>query len=176
MKYNIIKNYIHNDLRITKEDIRGIIEETVKTEIHKILNDEPRIKQTIEDEIIRCCKVYNSDGERRSFVISTMDDIYNKIDKEIHNIVRENLIVSLREKSSIKEKPDIPKKQEIKMHISDYILGDNIQGIDSKSMVSETAKAKLYNYLHTNNIWRQTDNDMILCNDEILKIVFDELK
>lgn len=101
--YHDIKNYIHNDLGITKEYIDGIIRETVNTEIHKILNDEPRIKRTIEDEIIRCCKVYKSDGSRRSFVISTMDDIYNRIDTEIHNIVRERLIIKLKDGDSNEE-------------------------------------------------------------------------
>lgn len=101
--YHDIKNYIHNDLGITKEYIDKIIRETVNTEIHKILNDEPRIKRTIEDEIIRCCKVYKSDGSRRSFVISTMDDIYNRIDTEIHNIVRERLIIKLKDGDSNEE-------------------------------------------------------------------------
>ena len=34
--YHDIKNYIHNDLGITKEYIDRIIRETVNTEIHKI--------------------------------------------------------------------------------------------------------------------------------------------
>lgn len=94
--YNDIKNYIHNELGVTKEYVDDIIRKTVVDEIHKILNDEPRIKQVIEDEIVRCCKIYKSDGTRRSFVISVMDDIYNKIDKTIHEEVRKRLIVELR--------------------------------------------------------------------------------
>lgn len=35
--------------------------------------------------------------ERRSFVISTMDDIYNRIDSTIHEEVRKILIVELRD-------------------------------------------------------------------------------
>lgn len=95
--YKVIKNFIHNDLGITKEYIDTIIRDTVNNEIHKILNDELRIKSIIENEIIRSCKKYNSDGTRRSFIVSTMDDIYNRIDSEIHKTVRERLIVKLRD-------------------------------------------------------------------------------
>lgn len=95
--YRVIKNFIHNDLGITKEYIDTIIRDTVNNEIHKILNDELRIKSIIENEIIRSCKEYNSDGTRRSFIVSIMDDIYNRIDSEIHKTVRERLIVKLRD-------------------------------------------------------------------------------
>ena len=99
--YNDVKNYIHNELGITKEYINDLVHKTVVDEIHKVLNDEPRIKQVIEDEIVRCCKIYKSDGTRRSFVISVMDDIYNKIDKTIHEEVRKRLIVELRDDNEV---------------------------------------------------------------------------
>lgn len=95
--YKDVKNYIHNELGITKEYIDDIIRKTVKEEIVKVLNDNERIRRTVENEVVRCCKIYNSDGTRRSFVINVMDDIYNKIDKVIHEEVHKRLIIELKE-------------------------------------------------------------------------------
>ena len=96
-RYKDVKNYIHNELGITKEYIDDLIRKTVKEEIVKVLNDDERIKRTVENEIVRCCKIYKSDGTRRSFVINVMDDIYNKIDSVIHEEVRKRLIIELKE-------------------------------------------------------------------------------
>lgn len=94
-----IRNYIHNYLGLTKEEIRNFIwdfiKEIVDEEIRKVLNDEERIKRLVENEVIRQVKYHNKD--RQSYVISTMDEIYNKIDKVIHEEVLKRLVIELRD-------------------------------------------------------------------------------
>ena len=53
-KWSMFKNYMHNELGITKEDIREWIEEAVKIEVKKVVNDtfksfdiEKQIEKTI---------------------------------------------------------------------------------------------------------------------------------
>lgn len=97
--YKDIKNYIHNYLGLTKEEVRSIINETVKDtvqkEVSKYLNDENRLTSLVEKEIIRQLKC--QDKVRNSFIINTMDGIYNKIDKVIHEEVIKRLQITLKE-------------------------------------------------------------------------------
>ena len=96
--YKELKNYIHNYLGLTKEEIKKMIwdtvVETVNKEVNKCLNDKERIKSIIEGqikfEIMR-------DHPRRSYIHSTMDEIYNKIDTTIHEEVIKRLRIELKE-------------------------------------------------------------------------------
>ena len=96
--YKELKNYIHNYLGLTKEEIKKMIwdtvVETVNEEVNKCLNDKERIKSIIEGqikfEIMR-------DHPRRSYIHSTMDEIYNKIDTTIHEEVIKRLRIELKE-------------------------------------------------------------------------------
>ena len=96
--YKELKNYIHNYLGLTKEEIKKMIwdtvVETVNKEVNKCLNDKERIKAIIEGqikfEIMR-------DHPRRSYIHSTMDEIYNKIDTTIHEEVIKRLRIELKE-------------------------------------------------------------------------------
>lgn len=96
--YKELKNYIHNYLGLTKEEIKKMIwdtvVETVNEEVNKCLNDKERIKSIIEGqikfEIMR-------DHPRRSYIHSTMDEIYNKIDSTIHEEVIKRLRIELKE-------------------------------------------------------------------------------
>lgn len=95
-----IRNYIHNDLKITKEDIRTLILNEIHTiinrEVEKALNDKEYLKRCIQDEIIK--QIYRDYNKDRSvFTISVMDEIYNKIDKVIHQEVINRLIIDLKE-------------------------------------------------------------------------------
>ena len=97
-KYKELKNYIHNYLGLTKEEIKKMVwdtvVETVNKEVNKCLNDKERIKSIIEGqikfEIMR-------DHPRRSYIHSTMDEIYNKIDSTIHEEVVKRLRIELKE-------------------------------------------------------------------------------
>ena len=96
--YKELKNYIHNYLGLTKEEIKKMVwdtvVETVNKEVNKCLNDKERIKSIIEGqikfEIMR-------DHPRRSYIHSTMDEIYNKIDTTIHEEVIKRLRIELKE-------------------------------------------------------------------------------
>lgn len=96
--YKELKNYIHNYLGLTKEEIKKMIwdtvVETVNEEVNRCLNDKERIKSIIEGqikfEIMR-------DHPRRSYIHSTMDEIYNKIDTTIHEEVIKRLRIELKE-------------------------------------------------------------------------------
>lgn len=96
--YKELKNYIHNYLGLTKEEIKKMVwdtvVETVNEEVNKCLNDKERIKSIIEGqikfEIMR-------DHPRRSYIHSTMDEIYNKIDTTIHEEVVKRLRIELKE-------------------------------------------------------------------------------
>ena len=96
--YKELKNYIHNYLGLTKEEIKKMVwdtvVETVNKEVNKCLNDKERIKSIIEGqikfEIMR-------DHPRRSYIHSTMDEIYNKIDSTIHEEVVKRLRIELKE-------------------------------------------------------------------------------
>lgn len=58
-EYNAVKNYIHNELGITKDDIFKIIKETVQDEIQKAYNSnyiQQQIERTVNAEIYGCFK------------------------------------------------------------------------------------------------------------------------
>lgn len=94
-----LRNYIHNDLGISKDEIRNMLNDEIKKviseETTKVLNDKEKISSMIEKEIIRQLK-YNT-GTRTHYLISTMDEIYNKIDSIIHDEVRKRLVIELKE-------------------------------------------------------------------------------
>lgn len=96
-----IRNYIHNYLGLTKDEVRGIvleeIRDIVKEEISKLAKDEDFIHSYIEKEILRQLKYGELKHERRSFLINTMDSIYNQIDKTIHEEVCKRLRIELVE-------------------------------------------------------------------------------
>lgn len=99
--YKDIKNYIHNYLGLTKEEVREmvleVVKNTVKKEVDKCLNDENRLQHMIEKEILRQIK-YGQDGyKRRSFLISVMDEVYNRIDGIIHEEVLKRLQITLKD-------------------------------------------------------------------------------
>lgn len=99
--YKDIKNYIHNYLGLTKEEVREmvleVVKDTIKKEVDKCLNDENRLQHMIEKEILSQIK-YGQDGyKRRSFLISVMDEVYNRIDGIIHEEVLKRLQITLKD-------------------------------------------------------------------------------
>ena len=96
-----IRNYIHNYLGLTKDEVRNIvldeIKVIVKEEMSKLAKDEDFIRSFIENEILRQLRYGELKHERRSFLINTMDSIYNEIDKTIHEEVCKRLRIELVE-------------------------------------------------------------------------------
>lgn len=99
-RYKDVKNYIHNELNITKAEMHtyiwDIITQTVKEEVAKALNDKERLHRVVQDEIVKQLK-YLSYNDRRSYIVCTMEKIYNKIDEEICKQVIDKLQISLKE-------------------------------------------------------------------------------
>ena len=96
--YKELKNYIHNYLGLTKEEIKKMfwdtVVETVNEEVNKCLNDKERIRAIVEGQVrFEIMK----DHPRRSYIHSTMDEIYNKIDSTIHEEVIKRLRIELKE-------------------------------------------------------------------------------
>lgn len=99
--YKDLKNYIHNYLGLTKEEVRAMVKEVVQqyveTEVKKCLSDEQRLEHLIEKEILRQIKYNNQDYQRKYFIQNTLDAIYNRIDTVIHDEVLKRLQITLRE-------------------------------------------------------------------------------
>lgn len=79
--YNEVKNYIHNELKLTKEDIKEIMIPIVKEEVKRIFqntygNDvdiEMRVRRKLTDEELKNCRYpYPYDTE---YLILEFDDI-----------------------------------------------------------------------------------------------------
>ena len=93
--YKEIKNYINNELKITKDDILAIIKDEVKMQIEKYFNDPANIDRMLKDEVLH--QLYKTDYKRSTFLINTMDAIYNQIDATIHQEVLKRLKIELKE-------------------------------------------------------------------------------
>lgn len=105
--YKDIKNYIHNYLGLTKKEIREIIleivEETIKKEVNKCFNDKNRLQHMIEKEILSQIKYGQDNYKRKSFLISVMDEVYNRIDGVIHEEVLKRLQITLKDKEELNQ-------------------------------------------------------------------------
>lgn len=95
--YKEIKNYIHNELKITKEDIDKIIMDMVREEVHKIFKNEQYIQDCIRGIVY---KEVNKEmfGENAWHTIHDMseiikDEVNNAIVKEVKNRIN----ISLKE-------------------------------------------------------------------------------
>ena len=93
--YSDVKNYIHNELGITKDYINNVIEKTVKDEISKMMNDKQHIYDLVEKQVLNNLK-RKSDN---SWHILT--DCSNWIEEEIKTTilkeVKDKLIIKLKE-------------------------------------------------------------------------------
>lgn len=88
--YKEVKNLVHNDLGITKDDIKKIIEQTVEKEIKKFFNDESRLNSFMLTYIKDLLKGdYENPNYRKVFMINNL--IYDNVCSEISKIVKENL-------------------------------------------------------------------------------------
>ena len=94
--YKEIKNYIHNELGITKEYIDSIIVKTVQDEVKKVFNNEGYVRdviiKTIDREVRR--EVCGESGWHTIYDMNSMikDEILSAIVKE----VKDKVIISLK--------------------------------------------------------------------------------
>ena len=94
--YKEVKNYIHNELNITKEDIQIIINKTIENEVKKKLNDESFIESIIDKEI-KNKLMYPNKGVSIERLVNFNSMVENIIVDELAAIVKERLIIKFKE-------------------------------------------------------------------------------
>jgi len=83
-KYKMFKNYMHNELEITREDIKTWIEDAIRIEANRLVKTEYRrqdIKKTVKDEIKKI--LIDKDLLGDSFSYQVRKDIADAIVKKI---------------------------------------------------------------------------------------------
>ena len=94
--YKDIKNYIHNELGITKEYVQDVIREIVAIEVDKKFNDEEYIKNEVRRII-----VYELNNEIDKSHWHTIHDlsslVKDEITKTIMEEVKNKVVISLKE-------------------------------------------------------------------------------
>ncbi len=100
--YSDVKNYIHNDLGITKQDVEDIIIKTVKDEIDKLFKDQSRLTAIVEGIIRQTIK---EDQHKILYhLLINFDSLLDeKITKTIFNEVKSKLKIELVEGGEISE-------------------------------------------------------------------------
>lgn len=94
--YKEIKNYIHNDLKISKEDINKMIQLTVATEIRNLMKDKDFINKFVYIQLQRILsKEYEKPVYERMFNLN--DKIFNSVANEISKMVKEKIQITLLE-------------------------------------------------------------------------------
>ena len=94
--YKEIKNYIHNDLKISKADINKIIQLTVATEIRNLMKDKDFIDKFVYVQLQRILSIeYENPAYKRLFNLN--DEIFNSVANEISKIVKERIQITLLE-------------------------------------------------------------------------------
>lgn len=85
--YLAIKNYIHNELKLTKEDIREIIKEVVHEEVNRYLSREGYLYGEVRSQIRQLLWEKGFDYQAAQFV-------RNEVEKQIKNV---RVVVELKE-------------------------------------------------------------------------------
>ena len=93
--YRAAKNVIHNDLGITKEYIDKVIQDTVKTEINKLMKDECFIYGLVEKEVNRA--LYRKDDKSWHMIHDATNFIKNEINSAILSEVKNRLEIRLKD-------------------------------------------------------------------------------
>lgn len=92
--YKEVKNYIHNELKISKDDINSIIQITVATEIRKLMKDKDFINGLVANRLKEILsKDYNKPIYNNLFTLD--NKIYDAISNEISKTIKERLKIEL---------------------------------------------------------------------------------
>ena len=76
-KWSLFKNYLHNELGITKVDIREWLEEAVREEARKLIADSFKsydIRDRIDDAIKECMQIISDITNYTSIVLGSKSD------------------------------------------------------------------------------------------------------
>lgn len=116
--YSDVKNYIHNELGITKEYIDEVIKKTVQDEISKLMNDDCFIRGLIENEVAR--SLYKKDNNRWHTIYDASNYIEDKITKTILNTVKEKLVIGLKDDNEYEGNYDVKDFNIVKDNVSGH--------------------------------------------------------
>lgn len=126
--YKEVKNYIHNDLKITKNEISSLIVNEVTKQVKELIANEdfitPLISSIIKSKLTRSSFFEHPDYQ----ILSDLDSaIYRNVINEICLVVKENVVVSLKntdmiDKALIKSNKmnDLIEKERIKEIVEDF--------------------------------------------------------
>jgi len=94
--YRDVKNFIHNDLGITKEYVEEVIKNTVQKEIHTLFNDENRLTYIIENMIRK--EIRQDQNKTLYHLLLNFDSLLDrKITETVFNEVKSRLKIELVE-------------------------------------------------------------------------------
>ena len=93
--YNEFKNYIHNELNITKEDIQDMIRKIIQEEIQKMFNDETKIQSLLERMVRNTINKQYPQGIFYHTLISFNDMIEEHTLKAIYSEIKNRLKIEL---------------------------------------------------------------------------------
>ena len=116
--YSDVKNYIHNELGITKEYIDEVIKKTVQDEISKLMNDDCFIRGLVEKEV--AYSLYRKDNDRWHTIYDASNYIEDKITKTILNTVKEKLVIGLKDDNEYEGNYDVKDFNIVKDNVSGH--------------------------------------------------------
>jgi hypothetical protein len=93
--YKEVKNFIHNEAKITKEEIREIIREAVRNEVHHILGEKPDyIDKCVQSYIEKIIKEGLTNGGRLLF--GFRERVSSALSDEIGRFVANQLVIDVK--------------------------------------------------------------------------------
>lgn len=99
--YRELKQYIHNEMGITKEDIRDMIRDCVKEEVEAIFKDGNNYNKYIATLVNRYVKDNKQEYATPRFTLHKphcLDQVvYDEVVREVSKTVKERVLISLTE-------------------------------------------------------------------------------
>jgi hypothetical protein len=105
--YKEVKNYIHNDLKITKEDIQEIIQKEVKNQVTALVKDSYFIHELIGSHVKQ---IFRKEEYKKPYftIISDINEyIYRGLIDELGKVVHDNVKIKVGLKTDNLEIEDI---------------------------------------------------------------------
>ena len=98
--YRELKQYIHNEFGITKEDIRELIRDCVKEEVEAVLSDSNNYNKFLGNQINQY--LTKNDGQYKdpfykTFAPKCLDQVvYDAVVKELNKTIKDKVVISLK--------------------------------------------------------------------------------
>lgn len=93
--YKEVKNYIHNELKISKDDIQALIQSEIKNQISALLLDQSFVDSMIRTHISQLLKDKNYDNPRYRTITDINSFIYDGLITELGRVVHDNIKIKV---------------------------------------------------------------------------------